>query len=651
MENQFQRKKLFINELLKLEAAIWLKLQQEKNTSKEYKELHISLKEGILITRNGLDQLEFADDSSLKELKAKTKELLAVWTEIELLRNSLVPDEKGIYILTRYIKERIDIYSTILYHWESIYKTLSKKQIRFYKKEYKFFPPKVQKMKKDLNNIQALCEILTRPPVKSVDDLQKQYDNLQIFINQVDLLLNKNAKEISKADYCDLINYKLASYDLIDMVKKTEASIVQEFYTTNKIANNNALEKSLLKRCKDIDNYLTRVTITTPKNDLGLTEGQIQEKMDAYFKAYDGINIKITIDKKSYVISVESPYFINNGNSNADLVNSGDDVGTKSQLSLLRIGKGDPLTLQKWLQKEVNDDSKLKTKLSKAKGKTIEDKLASATLILNKYMKDNKVGIDCSGFVSQFFNFISDKEEDMIYDEKDKFNPENMGSTDLSTVRYGKTETVDKKRVHKDKNDVPNGNQTFKQIAPENVQVGDTLYYHNKKGTDHIRIVRDVQKVNDVIYYTIYESAGSTGPREMRWKYENKKLYQYTLKKDKKNKDKEKGEWDEKKHEHFSRWSTLEIPGGSGAGSLAIPTLPTETKPKNDTKSETITFTFRTSYLEKNNQKSAYSLITKVLEVPWSTVIKLNGEKKVKVIKDKESIKLPKTAKLENLKK
>ena len=76
-----------------------------------------------------------------------------------------------------------------------------------------------------------------------------------------------------------------------------------------------------------------------------------------------------------------------------------------------------------------------------------------------------------------------------------------------------------------------------------------------------------------------------------------------------------------------------------------------EEKPKEDKEVETIKFTFRTSYLKKNDQKSAYSLITKVLEVPWSEVIKLNGEKKVKVIKDKESIKLPKTAKLEKLKK
>lgn len=651
MENKTQKKKQFMVELLQLETALRKLLQQEKYSSEEYKKLHTAIKEGILQTKDQIDQIEFEDDSSLKELKAKTKELLAVWSEIELLRNSLVPDEKGIYILTRYIKERIDMYSTVLYQWESMYKALSKKQIRYYKKEYKFFPDKVQKMKKDLNNIQSLCELLSTPPSKSVEELQKQYDNLQGFTKRSDLILAKNAKEISKADYYDLINYKSLSYDFIDGIKQTKSSFVLEFHTNNNTSNNSALESSLIKRCKDIDAYLAKITIATSKNSLGLTEGQIQEKMDAYFKAYDGINVKVTIDKKSYTINVESPYFINNGKSNADLVNSGDDVGNKSQLSLLRIGKGDPTTLQKWLQKEINEDSKLKKKLSKPKGKTIKEKLSDLTSTLHKHMKSNKVGIDCSGFVSQFFNFISDKEEDMIYDKKDKFNPENMSSTDLSTVRYGRKEIVDKKRVHKNKDDVPNGNQTFKKIAPENVQVGDTLYYHNKKGTDHIRIVRDVQRVNDVIYYTIYESAGSTGPREMRWKYENKNLYQYTLKKDKKNKDKEKGEWDKKSHEHFSRWSTMEIPGGSGSGSLSIPSLVTESKPKEDKKDETIKFTFRTSYLEKNKQKSAYSLITKTLEVSWSDVIRLNGEKKVKVIKDKESIKLPKTAKLKNLKK
>jgi len=648
MKSKIQTTTLLIAELRKLNAAIQLKSKLEKT---EKKEPLICLKEDILLMQNELDQLEFADAPILQELKAKTKELLAIWSEIELLRNNLVPDEKGTFILTRYIKDHIDLYSTVLYQWESIYKTLSKRQIRFYKKEYKFFPPKVLKMKKDLNNIQSLCEIISSPAAKSVTDLQEHYNNLQSFINQADLLLVKNAKEISKADYCDLINYKLASYDLIDIIKKTEKSIVQEFFTTNKIANNTALEAILLKRCKEIDIYLAGITIATSENSLGLTEGQIQEKMDAYFEAYDGLSIKIVLNKKSYLISVESPYFMNYGKTNSDLSNSGDEVGTKSQLALLRTGKGDPITLQKWLQKEVTNDSKLKAKLSKAKGKTIKDKLSDAAFILSKHMKTNKVGIDCSGFVSQFFNFISDKEEDMVYDAKDKFNPSNTSSTDLSTARYGSSEKIEKKQVIKNKDKVPNGNQTFKKIACENVQIGDTLYYHNKNGTDHIRIVRDVQKVNDVIYYTIYESAGSTGPREMRWKYENKKLYQYTLKKDKKNKNKEKEAWDEKKHEHFSRWSTLEMPEGSGGGSLFIPTLPSEEKPKEDKKVETIKFTFRTSYLKKNTQKSAYSLITKVLEVPWSEVIKLNGENKVKEIKDKESIKLPKTAKLEKLKK
>lgn len=646
MKDEIQLKKLFIDELLKLNAAIQLKAKLEK---KESKEPLICLTKDILLMQNKLEQLELEDDSGLQELKAKTKELLAVWSEIELLRNSLVPDEKGLFMLTRYMKDRIDLYSNTLHDWEFIYKTLSKKQIKFYKKEYKFFPAKVQKMKKDLNNIQSLCELISSPAAKSVADLQKSYDDLQSFSIRADVLLAKNAKEISKADYCDLINYKLASYDLIDVIKKTDQSIIEEFYIANKIANRNALEGSLSTRCDAIDNYLAKVTIATSENSLGLTEGQIQEKMDAYFEAYDGIKVTIVLDQKSYTISVESPYFMNHGKTNSDLSTAGDDVGTESQLSLLKLGKGDPITLQKWLQKEIDDDSKLKTKLSKAKGKTIEDKLADAATILHKHMKTNKVGIDCSGFVSQFFNFISDKEEDMIYDEKDKFNPENMGSTDLSTARYGKKEVIDEKRVHKNKDDVPNGNQTFKKVACENVQVGDTLYYHNKNGTDHIRIVRDVQKVNDVIYYTIYESAGSTGPREMRWKYENKKLYQYTLKKGKKNK--EKGTWDEKKHEHFSRWSTLEMPEGSGGGSLSIPNLSPKEEPKKDKNPDTIKFTFRTSYLKKNNQKSAYGLITKTLEVPWSEVIKLNGEKKVEKIKDKESIKLPKTAKLEKLKK
>lgn len=658
METKTQENKQLISELLQLRKALITRIKENKNTAKSDKQILLQLNTAIKEATNKLNITSEEVDPVVEQLKQATKELLAIWLEIETLQNSLVPNDKGMYVLTSYLKDQVDNYAGLLTNWEHSYKKLSKKQAKVYEKEYKGFPIKVERVKKDLNNIQALCEILSPPAAKSVEDLQKQYDNVMLFAKKADEILNLNQKEISKATYYELINYKVLSYDLIEVLKKTPEAIVETFCKQHNTSFSDALKGSffkqmellsqkLIERSKRIDTYLASITISSSKNSVGLTESQMQDKMDTYFKAYDGIQVTVTLDNKKHTIGVESPYFINKKKSNSEIANAGDDVGTKSQLALLRLGKGDPITLQKWLQKEIDEDKKLKGQLTKIKGSTLEAKLEKATNVLQRHMKTNKVGIDCSGFVSQFFNHVSDKDGDMIYDKGDKFNPENMSSTDLSTLRYGKKETVMNKNTVTNKGKVPNGNQTFKKVTPENVQVGDTLYYHNAGGTDHIRIVRDVQKVNETIYYTIYESSGKTGPREMRWKYENSKLYEY-------NPSKKGGTWKLKKHEHFSRWTPLEIPGTS-TGGIVIP-FPEEEKPTTGKvdkkkKAETIKFQFRTAYLAKNNQPTAYSLITKVLRVSWGDVIKLNGEKKVKQIKDKETILLPKSAKMDALKK
>ncbi len=252
-----------------------------------------------------------------------------------------------------------------------------------------------------------------------------------------------------------------------------------------------------------VPNVETKVEKTEdPKNKLGITKEQVKEKLGAFFAAFD----KFTVVVEGATVEVETPYFMNDGNA-----------GGKWDGNNVNAGKGSPKEVQDWLQGQID------------KGK-ITDK---DPLKLRQYLKDNKIGVDCSGFVSQALNHVADKDGDMEYESDDAFKPDNTGSGTFTGSKFTKVE-------------------------PANVQIGDTLYFKNAPGkVNHIRIVGDVRTENGVVYYTIYESAGSTGPRKMEWKFEGGKLQEFSG-----------GKWVVKSSDTFYRWKELEmeVPTGGGAG-------------------------------------------------------------------------------------
>ena len=236
-----------------------------------------------------------------------------------------------------------------------------------------------------------------------------------------------------------------------------------------------------------------------PKNKLGITEVEVKDKLANFFAAFD----KITVVVDNVKVEVETPYFMNNGGGGG----------------YVKVGKGSPKDIQKWLQDKINSGA--------VKSKNPQE--------LRDYMKQNRIGVDCSGFVSQALNHLADKEGDMDFGSDDVFNPGGRNSTSFG----------------------PAGKE-FTKISPENVKIGDTLYYDNPKagGVNHIRIVGDVRKENGVVYYTLFESAGSTGPRKMEWKFDAK-LQEFVGNK-----------WVIKSNEEFYRWKSLEMqaPSSDGAG-------------------------------------------------------------------------------------
>ena len=255
-----------------------------------------------------------------------------------------------------------------------------------------------------------------------------------------------------------------------------------------------------LQKLGNLMNTITPPTPTQPTNELGLTEEQVTDKLTNFFESFD----KITVTVDGQAVDVQVPYFMNyKGKKHPKW-----DGATET------AGKGTPKELREWLQKEI-DNGKTKAKDPDA---------------LRAYMKKNEMGVDCSGFVSQALNHLADEDGDMDYGSDDEFKPDNTGSGSLK-----------------------GGAKNFKKIDPSNVKAGDTLFYDNKSGVDHIQIVADTKEENGVKYYTIFESAGSSGPRKKDWKYENGQLYRL-----------DGGKWIKKSSQHFGRWDKLEekVPSG-----------------------------------------------------------------------------------------
>ena len=309
-----------------------------------------------------------------------------------------------------------------------------------------------------------------------------------------------------------------------------------------------------------VPNVETKVEKTEdPKNKLGITKEQVKEKLGAFFAAFD----KFTVVVQGTTVEVETPYFMNDGNA-----------GGKWDGNNVNAGKGSPKEVQDWLQGQID------------KGK-ITDK---DPLKLRQYLKDNKIGVDCSGFVSQALNHVADKDGDMEYESDDAFKPDNTGSGTFTGSKFTKVE-------------------------PANVQIGDTLYFKNAPGkVNHIRIVGNVRSENGIVYYTIYESAGSTGPRKMEWKFEGGKLQEFSG-----------GKWVVKSSDTFYRWKELEMEvptgGGSGQGQQQDQ-LSGNTDSSGDQASKTLTASVGQG---GSNQKADVLLIQELLNKNGAT-LKVDGE-------------------------
>jgi peptidoglycan hydrolase-like protein with peptidoglycan-binding domain len=257
--------------------------------------------------------------------------------------------------------------------------------------------------------------------------------------------------------------------------------------------------KSEIQAIKDHIAKIEKTKGTEPKNKLGITEVEVKDKLANFFAAFDKLSVVVDNVK----VEVETPYFMNNGGGGR----------------LVQVGKGSPKDVQKWLQDKINSGA-IKSKNPQ---------------VLQDFMKQNRIGVDCSGFVSQALNHLADKEGDMDFGSDDIFNPGGRNSTSFG----------------------PAGKE-FVKISPQNVQIGDTLYYDNPEngGINHIRIVGDIRKENNVLYYTLFESAGRVGPRKMEWKFDGK-LQEFVGNK-----------WVVKSNEEFYRWKSLEMeaPSGGNAG-------------------------------------------------------------------------------------
>ena len=264
--------------------------------------------------------------------------------------------------------------------------------------------------------------------------------------------------------------------------------------SANEIQVINAINSEI----QSIKNQITKIEKakgTEPKNKLGITEVEVKDKLANFFAAFDKLSVVVDNVK----VEVETPYFMNNGGGGR----------------LVQVGKGSPKDVQKWLQDKINSGA-IKSKNPQ---------------VLQDFMKQNRIGVDCSGFVSQALNHLADKEGDMDFASDDIFNPGGRNSTSFG----------------------PAGRE-FIKISPQNVQIGDTLYYDNPEngGINHIRIVGDIRKENNVLYYTLFESAGRVGPRKMEWKFDGK-LQEFVGNK-----------WVVKSNEEFYRWKSLEMEAPSG---------------------------------------------------------------------------------------
>lgn len=159
------------------------------------------------------------------------------------------------------------------------------------------------------------------------------------------------------------------------------------------------------------------------------------------------------------------------------------------------------------LQRKIHPDT-LKGKAQPSELKVILEAAVRQGLVeheenaMHAFLSTYGLSVDCSGYVSQALNYLGDG--NMTIDARDRLKARDTHSSTLK-----------------------GGTPRFKEVKIERLQEGDTMHLK-----DHIRIVNEVVKEGDIIYFRTTESTGIENKKTRRdglmtrwWKYQRRKLY------------------------------------------------------------------------------------------------------------------------------
>lgn len=233
-------------------------------------------------------------------------------------------------------------------------------------------------------------------------------------------------------------------------------------------------------------------TPASPANASSQTAGSTGAKLDTFFSDFS--NIKVVVGDK--VVNVTPPYFINRGDrlDNALAERKSAPKVTSMVDSLIKqgkvtanakVGKSQPADLKAILEEAINQ------------GLVTHDATA-----MHNFLAKYGYSVDCSGYVTQALNFLMDGNQ--TQDSKDNLKPGNYGSGSLK-----------------------GGTADFTKVNISDVQAGDTMHLEG-----HIRIINEVVKEGDVVFFRTAESTaaknGETGMNGIMtrwWMYKGGKKY------------------------------------------------------------------------------------------------------------------------------
>ena len=230
----------------------------------------------------------------------------------------------------------------------------------------------------------------------------------------------------------------------------------------------------------------------TPQGGGQQQAGSVGGKLDQFFDDFSHIHV-VSGDK---TVDVVPPYHINAGDrkDKALAARAGDAKVTKLIDDLVANGKVNPL-----IKVGKSQPGDLKALLEEAVSRGLVTHDAGA---MNDFLARYGLSVDCSGYVSQALNFLMDG--NTTVDKNDKLQPGNTGSGSLK-----------------------GGTANFTKIDITEIQAGDTMHLEG-----HIRIINEVVKEGEVIYFRTAESTAAVNKKTnenglMRrwWKYQNGKKY------------------------------------------------------------------------------------------------------------------------------